>query len=115
MHSRKVEAPKLGLGGRKRSANEMIGAVGEAVFDIVAGRTDPEDIARFNADTRGAITKPNRLRCPRRLRRHRRLMLPSVAAVFDQPQRAADQQTGYDVLAEFIEQRHGRETEIIDA
>src|SRR3977135_27642 len=57
-----VEARQLAFRRRQRSPDQMIGAAGEAVFDVIPGRADPDDIARLDADARRAVAQPDHMR-----------------------------------------------------
>src|SRR5438094_241984 len=59
--SGEVEPRKLGLRRSQRSPHQLAGAVGKAIFDVIAGRTDPDDLARLDPDAARAVAQPDRL------------------------------------------------------
>ena len=52
VHPHDVERRQPRFLGGQGAPDEVIDAVGKAVLDIISGRTDPENVARLDADAR---------------------------------------------------------------
>ena len=52
VHPHDIERRQPRFLGGQGAPDEVIDAVGKAVLDIISGRTDPQNVARFDADAR---------------------------------------------------------------
>src|SRR6266568_7268491 len=59
VHPHDIERYQPRFLGRQGCSDEVIGAVCEAVFDIISGRTDPKNVAGFDPDTRRTVAEPD--------------------------------------------------------